>query len=336
MRKSLILFFLIISCGDKISSNKDKAPSNKISLSVWAEFLPYSDYKEIFPQLKKLGVELFLAIREGNLQDPTLRELDFRAWLLLKKEKGYWISVWNAQDFFEFTKEFINSFPNIMWIILDFEPPWEVAEKISNSKDTFEFLSNITLAKPTDDIYENGRKKIEELIDFAHKNGKKVLCVFPPYVIDDFVKDNDQDISKFSGIYVPETCDEYSFMLYTTILKTLAANFNIEIKNPEFFVYSYSKDAVKIFGEKTAIDVGLVGKDLFGNPGYSSPEELKRDISAGISAGVKKFHIWTLDNMREEGEWKIEKWLDLGEIQPKEPPEDESIKKIRELFKILD
>lgn len=332
---SVICFFP--NCYEKVQKRNEEVQKRNFEISVWAEFLPYQEYLQVYQELKNIDVELFLAIREGEiLPEDILQNIEFRAWLLVKKEKGYWISTWNAEEFYKYTEDFLQKNVDTDWIILDFEPPWDLATKIAFSKNLTDFLSNITQMKPPEKIYQEGRNKIDLLISMIHERGKKVLCVFIPFVVDDIKKDGDQDISKFFGIYVPSNCDEYSFMLYTTALENLSKNFNLNVSYPEYFVYSYAKDIYSLFGEKASVDVGLVGDDLFGNKGYKSSYELKRDISAGLAAGIKKFHVWTLDNMRTDGKWDVKSWLDIKKLDPITPQEDETINRIREIIRILD
>lgn len=332
--KDLALLFILLtaySCGE----GKREEIKRGFDLAVWAEFLPYDQYHAVFPELQKLDVELFLAIREEQIDRGSLKKLKFRAWLLLKEENGYWLSTWNADKFYDFLREFLQSGIDVEWITLDLEPPFDASKKLSFSKSLTEYLSALNQMKPPDDIYNHGKSKIDEIISFAHSKGVKVLCSLFPFAVDD-LEDGDQDILRFIGLYIPPDCDEYSFMLYTTILKNLAGKLGFKIEVPEYFVYSYGVDIYRLFGERGSIDVGLVGEDLFGNKGYSTPDELKRDVSAGLAAGLKKIHVWTLDNMRENGRWEVRKWLDLVGLKPVVPPPDEAIDRIRDIFRTLD
>lgn len=329
MRENLLIFvigaifiaIIFFACGKKESSKRN------FSLAVWAEFLPYEEYEKIYDKLQKLDVELFLAIREGDFPHPSLQKIKYRAWLLLKKEKGYWLSVRNAEDFFKLVKDFLNLYKS-EWIALDFEPPYEFATKIT--ENFFESLSEII---PPEEVYINGKAKIEEIVKFSHEKGAKVLCVFPNFVLDDLVQKS-ENFQKMLGIPVPKDCDEYSFMIYSTIIKGLAEKIlKLKIDFPEYIVWDYGKDAFHIFGDKSALSIGLVGKDSFGNEGYKDVEGLIKDISAGLAVGIKKFHIWTVDNMKDEnGNWQIEKWLDISYVSPISPPEDSGLKNLREFL----
>lgn len=325
MTKNLLLFVIIAISVEAIFSACGK--KRNFSLAVWAEFLPYEEYEKIYNKLQKLDVELFLAIREGDFPHPSLQKMKYRAWLLLKKEKGYWLSVSNAEDFFKLVKDFLNLYKP-QWIVLDFEPPYEFATKIT--ENLFEALSEII---PPEEVYINGKAKIDEIVKFSHEKGVKVLCVFPNFVLDDLVQKS-ENFQRILGIPIPKDCDEYSFMIYSTIIKGLAEkNLRLKIDFPEYIVWDYGKDAFHIFGDKSALSVGLVGNDSFGNEGYKDVQDLIRDISAGLAVGIKKFHIWTVDNMKDESRnWQIEKWLDISYVSPITPPEDSGLKNLREFF----
>lgn len=330
------LLIISLGCGGNGNVQEDKSVqkngsqkeiNRNFSLAVWAEFLQYEEYEKIYDKLEKLGVELFLRVKDGDFPHPSLEKMKFRAWLLLKEEDGYWLSVWNADKFFRLVSDFLKYY-KAEWIILDFEPPYEFATKVTS---VFDFPKVITLIKPSDDVYEEGKKKIYEIIEFAHSKRVKVMCVAIPFVVDDILRDSEK-VQRNLGIPLPENCDEYSFMVYSTILKGGLEKIGIKIDAPEFFVWDYVKDIFKIFGEKSALSVGLVGEDTFGNKGYNSPDELIKDISAGLSAGMKNFNIWVLDNMRDKTGWNIEKWLDISYVEPSTPPRNETVENVRKLI----
>lgn len=332
----------IISCKGNSASSGVGAMRN-YELAVWGENLEYKNYENIYPRLKELQVELFLAIKEGDFPPPDfIDKVDFRAWLLLSREKGYWLSVWNAKEFFELVESFVLNYKNkVQWIILDIEIPIQFTESLTQN-----FLSSISMITPPESIYEEGKKYISEIVDFIKRNGMKVMCVTVPFVLDD-LEDGDDDIQRFLGIYLPSGCDEYSFMVYTTIITNFVKG---EIDNPEYFVWIYGELGTKFFGEKVGLDVGLVGSDSFGNTGYISPDELKKDISAGLSSGVRKFHIWTVDNMvikpqnrgtnvskgvLEPDTNLDEKWIP-GYVEPVKPQKSEKVELLRQIFLLLD
>jgi hypothetical protein len=337
---SFVLFFLLLTislgCDENRGARENKSIQKNgrereikrnFSLAVWAEFLEYEEYEKIYDRLEKLGIELFLRVKYGDFPHPSLEKMKFRAWLLLEEKDGYWISVWNAAKFFQLVSDFLKNY-SVEWIILDFEPPYEFATKLTNVLD---FPKVITLITPPDDIYEEGKKKIYEIIEFAHSKKVKVMCVAIPFIVDDILR-NSEKIQRNLGIPLPENCDEYSFMVYSTILKSGLENAGIKIDTPEFFVWDYAKDIFKIFGEKSALSLGLVGEDTFGNKGYNSPDELIKDISAGLSAGIKNFNIWVLDNMKDGTGWNLEKWLDISYVEPSTPPRNETIESIRKFI----
>ncbi len=103
---SVICFFP--NCYEKVQKRNEEVQKRNFEISVWAEFLPYQEYLQVYQELKNIDVELFLAIREGEiLPEDILQKMEFRAWLLVKKEKGYWISTWNAEEFYKYTEDFL-------------------------------------------------------------------------------------------------------------------------------------------------------------------------------------------------------------------------------------
>lgn len=338
----VIIFLFCVVCAGR--TNKSEKGRN-FSLAVWAENLNYEEYEKIYPELEKLGVELYLAVKEGTFSHPSLSRMKFRAWLLLDKEKGYWPSVWNSREFFELVKDFASMYKGkIEWIVFDIEPPWQVTLKLSeilqnaeSITDIARFASELTKAFPSQEIYEEGRYWLKEAVEFLHKEGLKAMLITVPAIIDD-LEDGDDDIQRKLGLpVVGIDWDEVGFMLYSTVLRRLVRkSVKAEIEY-EYFVFTYAQSALNFFSkDRLSIGIGLVGRDLFGNEGYQSPEEMKKDISAGLAVGVSKFSMWTVDNMKKYGEWDLMTWLDIGYVEPITPQSSSVIDSIRLLSKILD
>ncbi len=337
----IIVFLLCAAC-----TGADTEVERNFSLAVWAENLDYEEYEKIYPALSELDVELYLAVKEGTFPHPSLSKMKFRAWLLLDKEKGYWPSVWNAKEFFKLVKNFVSLYKDkINWIIFDLEPPWEIALKLSDIlgnlesvTDVARFASELTRIFPPQEIYEEGKYLLKEIVEFLHENGLKAMVVTVPTVIDDF-EDGDDDIQKKLGLpVVGIPWDEVAFMLYSTVPKKILRKLvRAEVVESEYFVFTYVKSALNFFSkEKLSIGIGLVGQDLFGNEGYQSPEEMRKDIAAGLAAGVSKFHIWTVDNMKKDGRRDLTTWLGIGYVEPLAPQPNSVIDSLRLLSKILD
>ena len=78
-------------------------------------------------------------------------------------------------------------------------------------------------------------------------------------------------------------------MLYTTIFRTQVERiFGEEApKNSEYLI----QKTLSSFSKSVTVDIGLVESDAFGNEEYSLPQELERDISAGLFEDEEKFRI---------------------------------------------
>jgi hypothetical protein len=109
-----------------------------------------------------------------------------------------------------------------------------------------------------------------------------------------------------------------------------------------YFVYSYARSAFIYFGERAGIDIGLVappGTTDAGGwlTGYTSPQPLREDLMAVLSAGIRKIHIWPLDHLilyENFSEWVNSKEIDPGKLFP--PPPDSTTEGLRFFLALLD
>jgi hypothetical protein len=306
-----------------VTSTAEDSSGSEYYHAVWAEFLSFSDVEATLPLLSAHNIALHLAIEETDLSNPTLVDLlitaqtlgvEVRAWLLVPHEEGYWACEENADEFYNFTVEFIawcdTHELNIEWIIIDLEPSWQLTHKLINNITDGNYLN--ALATVVSNInpgqFYNAAGSYQLLVDYAHTNGFKVHCVTYPIVLDDL---EDDDVALQDALNIPVTpvgWDEISFMVYRSTYNELVGMGDLS----SYLVYSYALDAYEYYGDSAAIDIGIVD-----HLGYEKAM-MDEDIDSCYQAYVNKIHVYSLDRMVATGE--LDTWLEFPTTTSGEVP----------------
>ncbi len=328
---SLIISVIILDCGEDKKEEKVK-----FSVSVWSEFDPPPEVMSYLPFLKEHDLGLYLAIHHDKIGDPELKELFFkatdmgievRAWILLDYPQGYWPNEDNVDLFFSQTVNFMDwceaeELP-IKWLVVDMELGWQ---KMNELEETFQSgnMGNVVellTGNINKEKFLNATERYQELVSLAHQRGFKVMAVTLPIVLDDFL-DGDTTLQDAMDIPIEGIdWDEVSFMVYRTTFNELWS----EEFGP-FLIYSYSLDALRFYGEKAGIDVGLVRDQ--------GPSEILADISASRAAGINKVHIYSLDGIMDNP--PPDDWVNLGTTNSIVPENDRTTDEVRNIILSID
>lgn len=251
--------------------------------------------------LKKSGFKLFLAINQSLIGDPSLEALlrdaeeegvEVGAWLLLSYDEGYWPNEKNAEAFLRLALDFVEWYQKeglkIDRIIVDMETGYQrlkaiIEEGLMNG-NVFYLLHD--LESNIDPDYFNYAKSIySNLVENLRLRGIKSMVTTLPFLLDD-LEDGDEDISDMLDIPVyGVNWDVVSFMVYRTLFNDIVGSMP-----SAGLVEAYANSAVRFFGERAAIDLGIAGQNYM-------ESELSEDLFALCEAGVREFHIYALDTI---------------------------------------
>jgi hypothetical protein len=319
----IIIFLLIAACSggsgsdETAMSQENQQPVQQEAVceevapcvyGLWSEFLTPDETAAQIPVLKERGIALFQNIPSDKIFDEAYGELfrtascsgvEVRAWLTLPEKDGYWPNEKNAALFSSTAIELAqwiraNNW-NINWIVVDMEPDFEMLKKLLASLGSFDIATAVRiLAENSDDegyILTHGiySRMVEEL----HSMGFKVMVTTFPMLLDDLA-DGDSTIQNLLNIPVDGIAwDQISIMAYSTIFESL-----LKTDVPEYLVYSYGVDAVKYYGDRAAIELGMIAQiGMISYEGISDPEVLKKQVGAAKAAGLKDIHAYSLDGI---------------------------------------
>jgi len=140
--------------------------------------------------------------------------------------------------------------------------------------------------------------------------------VVPIPIVLDHILDDDAMIQDIMNIPVDQVpWDEFSFMAYTTTFSRL-----LQTELSSDLVYSYGRDALETYGEKAAIDLGIIGHEgMVAEEGMTRVEEIRALVGAAKEAGLARIHVYSLDkivHLDEQDPWYAS--LQAPSIPPRE------------------
>jgi hypothetical protein len=314
--------------------------------ALWSEFLSVDEVISIIPVLYEKGIALYQAIPADMIGDKDIARLlgevscngvELRAWLTLPNDQGYWPNEKNAWLFSEKALKLAGwikqSGWDIDWIVVDMEPDFSMMNSLFEALGSGRLIEAFELLKDNHDpeMYEASVDVYEKLVDDLHALGFKVMVVTFPMVLDD-MHDGDSSIQDLLNIPVTRIdWDMVSFMTYTTIFEMILGS---EVS--EYLVYSYGQDAVKFFGDRAAVELGIIGGGgMIDNVGITDLGKLERQVDAAKYAGVKAIHAYSLDGIL--GLDENDKYFDIFKATAHAKPETQiSVKIIRSALKFVD
>ncbi len=329
----------LVSCGDDEeeinpggSGCQEVVPT---PYGLWSEFLEPEEVIAQIPDLKRHSIGLYQNIRNVDIGDPGFASLfeeascgglEVRAWLTLPEEDGYWPNEKNVDLFYSEAvrlAEWIRSSGwAIDWIVVDMEPALQMFTTLIELFEQGDIPGAFNLLFDNRDAaaYAEALVKYADMVDTLHGMGFKVMVVTIPLVLDD-VGDDDaliQDVLDIPVHGVP--WDQFSFMAYTTTFsRLLGTELSADL------VHSYSADADKMYGDKAAIDLGVIAHGgMVEGEGITDVDEVRSQVGAAKMAGLEDIHAYSLDGIVHSDEQ--DPWYEAFQTpEPTEPPEEESM-----------
>lgn len=332
---SLFSAFLITAChggSGPLYRAADCPEPAATPFALWSEFIEHGEVLEQIPALEAHSISLYQNIRSEHIGDPetgafldqaACQGIEVRAWLTLPEEEGYWPNEKNAGLFIEKALDLArwirsSGWP-IEWIVVDMEPDLQLMEALMEAAEEGRWLeaAMLILGNRDPESYAASVDAYTDMVKELHEMNFKVMVVTFPLVLDDLGDgdDNVQDLLNTPVDGIP--WDEVSFMVYTTIFTKF-----LGIPMEPYLVYSYGLDAVRHFGERAAVDLGVVGAGgMVEGEGIEEIQELRAQVGAARAAGLERIHVYSLEGillLEDEEAW-------YGAFQaPASPPEKQA------------
>ena len=302
-----------------------RAPAQPLDLGVWSEWTAPAELIQDLPTLKARSLRLHLAIHldpeqlldvdgiELLLRDAENQKVEVWLWPLLTKARGYWLNQWNAETYAFQVRSLVASLQSrglrFAGVSMDLEPPPEVLEELLQTASRLQFKKLVEIGRTLQNeaLFENAKSEIRLLADYLHGSGLKTHLVTTSILLTDQPTDLINDaLERSLGIpVVPEAFDYLSFMSYRSEFERMTGRMNARV------VYEHGLRAKARYGEKAAIDLGVVGDIEFPHPvrGYRNPKRLHQDLGALRAAGIQRAQIYCWEGMRDP-QWEIHEEFD--------------------------
>jgi len=291
-------------------------------LSVWCEFLPYSELIALLPELALRKLWLNLAVQAERRDSPALFELlraarsegvPTRAWFLLDKADGYWPNAWNARIAADAARRLLDAADRhgapLEWLIFDFEPPPDLMLQLAShgrNRDWRRLIGALRRAR-----YENRRldacSAYAELWKELTASGVRLMTVTMPIVLDKAFGTRLADALGI-GFCTALPVEEFATMAYRPEFERFAGPLTADV------VRSYAATTMHLSGRWAGIAIGEIGSPGFPVPvpGYTDPSELQADLASCRAAGIGSVSIFSLDGILEQG--GLARWLDAPQV----------------------
>ena len=342
------LVLLLVGCGDSPCATCAQSACRPVAESpfgLWSEFLGPEEVATHLPQLSTHGIALYQNIpstevgtpRTGALlQRASCLGLGVRAWLTLPEADGYWPNERNAEQFaaeaLRLARWIRDSSWPIDWIVVDMEPDLQTMTLLIEMLGAGDLAGalEILFGNLDPDAYADAWRVFSALLDALHAMGFRVMVVTFPLVLDDLGDDDAtvQDILNTPVQGLP--WDEVSFMVYTT---TFAQFLGRHIT--PYLVQTYGADAARVYGERAALDLGVIAHGgMVEAEGITEVEELRAQVGAARHAGVERIHAYSLDGIA--GLVDRAPWYDAFEAPAQVVEEQAEVVAFRRALALLD
>ena len=300
-------------------------------VGVYSEFLDATAVEATLPSLAARGAALSIAVPDERIGDPALRSLlaaaqaagvEVRLWLLLSRDAGYWPNETNVATFAEAVIRLLDWVDAeglaVSTVVYDLEPALAYSEELRAGFRGADLAALEALMRTHVDraAFEAARDALAANVREVQARGVRAQAVTYPQVIDDAL-DGDPDLQDALDIPVDSVpFDEIAFMVYQTTFAEAQGSWI-----GSGLVRSYALDAVRTYGERATIALGIVGTaGVFEGMGeaYASPEVLRADVGAALGAGAARVEVYSLDGMVELGD--VDGWLDATIAAPSAVP----------------
>ncbi|MHB8876043.1 MAG: hypothetical protein ACYC8T_20325 [Myxococcaceae bacterium] len=322
--------------------------------AIWSEYLQPEQVREQLPAIARYGLDLNLAVARGRWSNEDtvaiVREADrhgvrVRFWPLVTFDEGYWACESNVEVVREHLRALMDLIEKenlpVDTFELDLEPHYRRVERLK------ELLAAGGGAVEVLDFFKAGvdpvafaaaRREYRALVQELHRRGFQVNMSTLAQVLDDF---SDSDSTIQDALDVPVTgleWDQLSFQIYRS---SLQGDYGLMLPEgarltPDI-VYDYAITAKQAFGDRAALDLGLIRSEGSGFAGYTDPAELRADVAAALAAGVpaSQLQLFALDGLREMPDGDA--WAaGLPQAEPVKPPADPGTRALRSWFQVLD
>jgi hypothetical protein len=318
---------------NRADPRRENAPAK---ISIWCEFEPYESVRKYLPALAERKIDLFLHVGPNDLGNKDLLALlreaesqgvDVYAWLLLPYDKHLYVGEWTIESTRKLALDFAAWVKRdqlaVHWIVFDCEPAPEIGKNMYEQvrHASFRGLTSYLRQQKNGERFAQSVKELNALIGELHAQDFKVLGSCNRVILDGMRYGNTTWQDAFNIPFSMIQWDRVSFISY---------RYQASRRYYLAMVRRYSTLAVRYFGDRAGLDVGLIGDNrgipenlkrmqIFGGgdhfmnylDGIRSPREMAAVIATAREAGVRYVNLYALDGAFHS-EASVTDWLDCA------------------------
>lgn len=289
-------------------------------LSIWCEFMPYKEVETILPALARHNCDLLLHVGREDIGNADLVALcraarsqgvGISAWLLLPYDEHLYVGEATADPIRDFSLEFVDWSKKenlgIDWVVFDCEPSPLLGKKLFASvrHGRVMALAHILRDETQPVQFSESVAKLNRLINELHGRGVKVMGAANRVFLDFMRHENTVVQDSLNAPFSMIHWDRTSFITYR--YKASQAQY-------VGMVNRYADFAHRFFGDKAALDLGLLGDqrdfpehreraELFSGGDYfisyldgmKSTFDLQEVVGVSLGHGVTHVNLYSLE-----------------------------------------
>ena len=294
--------------------------SQPLHLSIWCEFMPYREVTPTLPTLKRYDCDLLLHVGREDIGNADLIALcraarsngvHVAAWFLLPYDEHLYVGETTANAIRDFSLHFVDWAQKenlgIDWVVFDCEPSPLLGGKLFATvrRGSVIALARILRGETDPALFSESVEKLNQLIDDLHSRGFKVMGAANRVFLD-FMRHGNIDVQdSLNAPFSMLRWDRASFITY---------RYKASQVQYVGMVNRYAELARQRFGDKAALDLGLLGDqrnfpehqeraELFGGGSYfvsyldgmRSIDDLREVVGVALSRDVTHINLYSLD-----------------------------------------
>jgi hypothetical protein len=289
-------------------------------IAIWCEFEPYESVQNHLPALAERQIDLYLHVSPADIGNKELlallreaesRGVEVMAWLLLPYDEHLYVGEWTLEATRKFALEFADWIKRerlaLRWIIFDCEPAPQLGKAMYEQvrRRSVRGLASYLREQKDAARFADSVRALNALIGDLHAQGFQVLGSCNRVILDGLRYGNVTWQDAFNVPFSMIQWDRVSFISY---------RYQASRRYYLAMVRRYSTLAVRYFGDRAGIDIGLIGDNrripenlermrMFGGgdrfmsylDGIQFPRELSAAIATARQAGVRYVNLYSLD-----------------------------------------
>ena len=289
-------------------------------LSIWCEFMPYLQVIPTLPTLKRYDCELLLHVGREDLGDADLVALcraarsngvRVAAWFLLPYDEDLYVGERTVDSIRDVSLRFADwarrEDLGIGWVVFDCEPSPLLGKKLFATvrRGRVIALARVLRGETNPAHFSGSIAKLNQLIEELHSRGFQVMGAANRVFL---------DFLRYGNVAIQDSLDAPFSRVHWDRASFITYRYKASQVQYVGMVNRYAELARRFFGDKAALDLGLLGDqrdfpehgeraELFGGgryfmsylDGMRSIDDLRETVGAALGRGVMRINLYSLD-----------------------------------------